>query len=97
MFVPPTKDVDLPVTHRHATALLSGQTDRQLTGMQPRTLCHIAEPCPTDRLTRQSGWRQNNWVNLTLTKQMTQTSHLLCVLGLICTVQRATILVTDVV
>ncbi|EGW02230.1 hypothetical protein I79_021714 [Cricetulus griseus] len=33
MFVPPTKDVDLSITHRHATALLSGQTDRQLTGM----------------------------------------------------------------
>lgn len=31
MFVPPTEDVHLPVTHSHATALLSGQTDRQLT------------------------------------------------------------------
>ena len=27
VFVPPTKDVDLPITQRHATALLSG--DRQ--------------------------------------------------------------------
>lgn len=54
VFVPPTKDVDLPITHRHATALLSRQTDRQLTGMEPGTPLvlswpsHIAEPCPTD-------------------------------------------------
>lgn len=29
MIIPPTKDVDLPVTHSHATALLGGQTERQ--------------------------------------------------------------------
>lgn len=29
VFVPPTKDVDLPITHRHTTALLSGHTDEQ--------------------------------------------------------------------
>lgn len=33
VFVPPTKDVDLPITHRHATALLRGQTDEQLAGL----------------------------------------------------------------
>lgn len=29
MLIPPTKDVDLPVTHSHATALLGEQTERQ--------------------------------------------------------------------
>lgn len=29
VIIPPTKDVDLPVTHSHATALLDGQTERQ--------------------------------------------------------------------
>lgn len=28
--IPPAKDVDLPVTHSHATALLGGQTERQI-------------------------------------------------------------------
>lgn len=30
MIIPPAKDVDFPITHSHATALLGGQTERQL-------------------------------------------------------------------
>lgn len=36
MIIPPTKDVDLPVTHSHATALLDGQTEKTISyGVQP--------------------------------------------------------------
>lgn len=55
MFVPPTKDVDLSITHGQATVLLSGQTDRQtvithgqatalLSGQTDRQLSHTASP-----------------------------------------------------
>lgn len=48
VFVPPTKDVDLPITHCKATALLRGQTDEQLTGMHSGNFCNVSEPCLTD-------------------------------------------------